>query len=106
MIIAIVVEDQLKMSIGACLSNASVFLIYDSVKKTKQMIGLPDCEQQEMKSKCYSKYLKEHFVEMVFAEDLGPKAKSYLDDLQIKYSSNMENNSVENIISFINKNRK
>lgn len=106
MIIAIVVEDQLKMSIGACLSNASVFLVYDSVKKIKQIIGLPDCEQKEMKSKCYSKYLKDHFVEMLYAKDLGPKAKSYLDDLLIKYSSSMENDSVENIISFINKNRK
>lgn len=106
MIIAILVEDELKMSIGACLSNASVFLIYDSVKKLKQIIGLPDCEQKEMKSKCYSEYLKEHFVEMVFAKDLGPKAKSYLDDLLIKYSSKLENDSVENIISYINKNRK
>ena len=106
MIIAILIEDQLKMSIGGCLSDASVFFIYDSVKKIKQILGLPDCEQKEMKSKCYSEYLKEHFVEMVYAKDLGPKAKSYLDDLWIKYSSNLENDSVEDIISNINKNRK
>ena len=106
MIVAIVVKDQLKMSIGNCLSDASVFLIYDSNKKIKQLIPLPDCEQTEMKAKCYSKYLMEHFVEMVYAKDLGPKAKSYLNDLFIKYSSSLENNSVENIISYINKNRK
>jgi len=106
MIIAIVIENKIKMSIGACLSDASVFFIYDSDKKLEQMIPLPNCEEKEMKGKCFSKYLKKHLVEMVFARDLGPKAKSHLDDLQMKYSSRLENNSIENIISFFNKNRK
>lgn len=99
MIIAIVIEDQLKMSVGACLSNASVFLIYDSNKKTKKLIDFSDCKHKEMKAKCFSEHLKEHFVEMVIAKDLGPKAKSNLDDMQIEYSSSIKNDSVENIIS-------
>lgn len=106
MIIAIVIEDQKKMSVGACLSNASLFLIYDTDREIEQILPLPDCEQKEMKAKCFSNYLKQHFVEMVFAKDLGPKAKSSLNDLFIKYSSNIKNTSVEKIISFINKNTK
>lgn len=106
MIVAIIIEDEYKMSIGACLSNASVFVIYDTEKQIKKLLPLPNCNQKEMRSKCFSNYLKDHLVEMVLAKDLGPKAKSNLDDLHIEYSSRMENDSVENIISYINKIKK
>ncbi|NPD45069.1 MULTISPECIES: hypothetical protein [unclassified Lentimicrobium] len=105
MIIAIVIENQLKMTVGDCLSDASVFLIYDSDKKIKQIIPLPICEPQLMKAICFSKYLKDHLVEIVFARDLGPKAKSYLNDLLIRYSSSIDYDSAENVISNINKNK-
>lgn len=103
MIVAIIIEDQFSLSIGSCLSDASVFMIYDSEKKSQFILPLPDCNQKEMRAKCFSLYLKKHLVEMVFARDLGPKAKSTLDDLQIAYSSKMENDSVKDIKSYINK---
>lgn len=106
MIIAVVIEDQNKLSIGSCLSDASVFMIYNSKTRSKEILPLPFCGEKEMKSKCYSHYLKEHLVDLVMARDLGPKAKSNLNELNIDYSSKMEHNSVESIISYINKNTK
>ncbi len=106
MIIAIIIEDQNKMSIGSCLSDASAFLIYNSKTRNQKILPLPICGKNEMKSKCYSHYLKDHLVDLVMARDLGPKAKSNLNDLKIDYSSKMEHDSVENMISYINKNKK
>lgn len=78
--LAIIIEDKEKDIIGECLSSAHWIYIMDTNIDSMIIIELPEIDTEFKKSHWISQYLKDQDIDMVGADDFGPKAISLLDE--------------------------
>lgn len=85
--IAFVIADRKRMTLGACLSSALFFYIYDSESKTTFNLELPDRNSQEQVSTQLTNLLSKEKIERVIGKDFGPKAKAMLEERGIEWQN-------------------
>ena len=103
--VAYIISEKENLVVGDCLSSAKMFYVFDQSIASYFDLALPDQMEKHQLAILLSEFLKKNDIDMVVGTDIGPKAKSALEEHDIQWYIANENDSIEKINNAI-KNKK
>ena len=102
--IAFIISEKENLVIGDCLSSAKMFYVFDSSISTYIDLEIPKEIGNRQIAVLLSDFLKSKDIDMVVGTDIGPKAKSAIEENGIQWhiaqkdeDFNTINNKLKNI---------
>jgi len=95
--IAYIISEKENLVIGDCLSSAKIFYVFDQSIASYFDLELPENMEQHQLAIFLSEFLKQNDIDIVVGTDIGPKAKSALEERQIQWFIANETDSIEKI---------
>ena len=83
--IAYIISEKENLVIGDCLSSAEMFYIFDNSISTYIDLEIPKDIGNHQVAVLLSKFLKSKDIDIVVGTDIGPKAKSAIEDHGIRW---------------------